>query len=139
MVDIEVTVHIISIRGIMRILNLTLIVTIIACYSGLCDSSHVVASSLDQEIEDCHSMSNHNNSPNENTILDYGNTSQDHSSCCLDTLTSGIDNINNNSIVTLFSINPKHVITQYDKTNKDCPIKEHGPPDLLALNSTFLI
>ncbi len=139
MVDIEVTVHIISIRGIMRILNLTLIVTIMACYSGLCDTSHVTASSLDQEIEGCHSMGNHDNSSSENTILDYNNTSKDHSSCCLDTLTNGLDNIKNNSIVRLFTINPKYVITQYGPIKTSYFFREHDPPDLLALNSTFLI
>lgn len=123
----------------MRILNLFLILTIIACYSGLCDTSHVTASSLDQQIESCHSMSNEHSSNTENTTLDHGNTIEDHSSCCLDTLTNGIDNININVIATLFSISPKYVVRQQETINNSYSLREHGPPDLLALNSTFLI
>lgn len=84
-------------------------------------------------------MNDHNEELSENVKINSNNSEKDHSSCCLDSLTSGIDEITGMDIVGVYSVNPYYDFRQDETVKSTYSIKEHDPPDLLSLNSTYLI
>jgi len=114
----------------------------IVCYSGLCSSPPTLASSAELKSESCHKMNNHQESENNSQLIQYSNDRTSHSSaCCFDSLLTSADD---NSVKAFSTLKPAVIISGYDITKDNLIInstslREHGPPDLQILHSTFQI
>lgn len=141
-VDIANSVHIISIRVSMKKINLILILVMIVCYSGLCWSTATFASFNDSKTESCHEMNNHHSSQENNQLIQNNNYKADNNTaCCFDSL---INNKDENCvkvfaiiIPTVFISDP--IVFKSQPGINNFSLREHDPPDLQVLHSTFQI
>lgn len=126
----------------MKIFNLLLILIMLACYSGLCSAPPTLASSVNLETESCHKMDGHKTSEDNNQLRQDIHGKESHSTvCCVSSLTSSLDKDNTKDFAKLAQIT---FISEND-INENCirintiSLREHGPPDLQVLHSTFQI
>lgn len=125
----------------MKIFNLFLILIMLACYSGICNSSATPAYSV-LKTESCHKMDNHNSSQNSSYIVQSSNHQESVSPvCCFDSLINAVDDNYVRDFVTLTPtvFNSDHIVANGNRRIKHMSLRGHSPPDLQVLNSTFLI
>ena len=126
----------------MRIIHFFLILTITICYGGLCNLSIASASPANEVKESCHNMDQHTESIPETIIEQENKRTEDvNLSCCNETITN---NTSDQFVKVYYTNAPKLsiqnvVLSKRYKKISYRAIKEHDPPDLQVINSTFLI
>ena len=125
----------------MRIFTLFLILNIIVCYGGMCRSASADTNSDYQIKESCHKMNHHGSAKNNSAIKqDYSHNESPRLSCCDEML---INYTNYENINVYFSYIPNYKDEFCVKRPQTVRVlhspNTHDPPDLLLLNSTFLI
>lgn len=139
MVDTKRTVHIISFKKMIRLFHLFLIVNIIICSAGLCSSAVAFESSGYSTKKSCHEKDKHNSGATIVEDIDVKQNSDLY--CCNDLLTNSAYD---HDINLYYQDLPDYTIEDFNITKKYLSLiyrykQGHDPPDVLILNSTFLI
>lgn len=114
----------------------------LACYSGICSTSATPASSMESNSESCHNMDKHQDSQNNRQLMqNFNETVNDSSTCCFDSLLTSTDDnyVKDFAILTPTVLISDHFIVKDNLRIKHMSLREHDPPDLQVLHSTFQI
>lgn len=124
----------------MRIFYIYLIFNIIFCYAVVCNSYVTFAASSDGAKVGCHQM-DHGNSEVNDSKLEQNDEANSELSCCSEILTNKTFD---QYVKTYYRDLPRSSVQLFLVNSQDNPVykrsqSEHDPPDLLILNSSFLI
>lgn len=125
----------------MRIFNLFIIMNVIICLGGLCNTPVSFADNTDESTESCHAMNPSAHAEQSlNIEQDHNPNTEIKSSCCNEYLTNSSSDQNIEVNYSSELKYPLHLIsTNESSTLKNRSHREHDPPDLQVLHSTFLI
>ncbi len=126
----------------MRIFHLFLILNVVVCVGGLCNSPITFAASTNEATESCHKMDKHETPVTEtlDIMQDFNQQADFNSSCCNEYLT----NSSSDQYVKVIYTNVtrswvQNILTTQDNKINNRSQREHGPPNIQVLHSTFLI
>ena len=125
----------------MKIFNLFLILNVVICAGGLCTTPIASAATNDDAMESCHSMDHSAQAGiTLNIEQENNNKSGIDSTCCSEYLTNNLsDQFVKVTFKEALRFSTYTSALIQNKKIDHISQREHGPPDLEVLNSTFLI